>query len=49
MDVLPFHKLGAAKYEALELPFPLRDTPDSGAELVERVRDQFRGQGLKVY
>ncbi|MFG3590837.1 pyruvate formate-lyase-activating protein [Streptomyces sp. NPDC047990] len=27
VDVLPFHKLGAAKYEALGIPFPLRDNP----------------------
>jgi len=49
VDVLPFHKLGAAKYGALEIPFPLKDTPTPEPELVERVRDQFRGQGLKVY
>ncbi|MEW2048041.1 pyruvate formate-lyase-activating protein [Streptomyces sp. NPDC005476] len=49
VDVLPFHKLGASKYEALGIPFPLKDTPTPELELVERVRDQFRGQGLKVY
>ncbi|MFI5797906.1 pyruvate formate-lyase-activating protein [Streptomyces sp. NPDC051677] len=49
VDVLPFHKLGAPKYKALGIPFPLKDTPTPEPELVERVRDQFRGQGLKVY
>ncbi|MEW2120598.1 pyruvate formate-lyase-activating protein [Streptomyces sp. NPDC005474] len=49
VDVLPFHKLGASKYGALGLPFPLKDTPTPEPELVERVRDQFRGQGLKVF
>ncbi|WP_189864222.1 pyruvate formate-lyase-activating protein [Streptomyces poonensis] len=49
VDVLPFHKLGAAKYEALGLPFPLRDTPAPGAALVRRVREQFRAHGLSAY
>jgi pyruvate formate lyase activating enzyme len=46
VDVLPFHKLGAAKYDALGLRFPLRDTPVPDAALVDRVREQFRAQGL---
>ncbi|MFK0156148.1 pyruvate formate-lyase-activating protein [Streptomyces sp. NPDC090493] len=49
VDVLPFHKLGAAKYDVLGVPFPLRDTPRPPAELVERVREQFRGQGVAAY
>ncbi|MFE1443510.1 pyruvate formate-lyase-activating protein [Streptomyces sp. NPDC058739] len=49
VDVLPFHKLGAAKYDALGLPFPLRDTPPPGPELVQRVREQFRAHGVKAY
>ncbi|MCW8098948.1 pyruvate formate-lyase-activating protein [Streptomyces tauricus] len=49
VDVLPFHKLGAAKYEALGVPFPLRDTPAPSSGLVERVRAQFRAHGLSAY
>ncbi|WP_105968176.1 pyruvate formate-lyase-activating protein [Streptomyces geranii] len=49
VDVLPFHKLGAAKYEALGIPFPLRDTPVPARESVERVRERFRERGLKAY
>ncbi|MFF5360275.1 pyruvate formate-lyase-activating protein [Streptomyces scabiei] len=49
VDVLPFHKLGAAKYEALGLPFPLRDTPCPGADLTERVRERFRTHGVRVH
>jgi pyruvate formate lyase activating enzyme len=48
VDVLPFHKLGAPKYERLGLPFPLRDTPGPGPDLVERVRARFREAGLKA-
>ncbi|WP_055524811.1 pyruvate formate-lyase-activating protein [Streptomyces graminilatus] len=49
VDVLPFHKLGAAKYEALGIPFPLRDTPVPERESVERVRELFRERGLNAY
>ncbi|MFF6995514.1 pyruvate formate-lyase-activating protein [Streptomyces sp. NPDC008313] len=49
VDILPFHKLGAAKYDALGLPFPLRDTPVPDAALVNRVRGQFHEHGLTVH
>ncbi|MCX4418684.1 pyruvate formate-lyase-activating protein [Streptomyces mirabilis] len=49
VDVLPFHKLGASKYEALGIPFPLRDTPVPEPGLTERVREQFRKCGLVAY
>ncbi|MFF7729070.1 pyruvate formate-lyase-activating protein [Streptomyces sp. NPDC008001] len=48
VDVLPFHKLGAGKYEALGLPFPLRNTRTPDAALVRRVRQQFRAHGLRA-
>lgn len=49
VDVLPFHKLGASKYEALGIPFPLRDTPVPEPGSTERVREQFRACGLTAY
>ncbi|MFJ8940506.1 pyruvate formate-lyase-activating protein [Streptomyces sp. NPDC102365] len=49
VDVLPFHRLGAAKYEALRIPFPLKDTPVPDAALTERVRGQFREHGLSAH
>ncbi|MFL1897779.1 pyruvate formate-lyase-activating protein [Streptomyces tauricus] len=49
VDVLPFHRLGAAKYEALGLPFPLRDTPGPGPGLIKRVQAQFRDHGVAAY
>jgi pyruvate formate lyase activating enzyme len=48
VDVLPFHKLGAHKYDALGIPFPLHDTPVPGPGLTERVREQFRQHGLRA-
>ncbi|MFJ4557387.1 pyruvate formate-lyase-activating protein [Streptomyces massasporeus] len=49
VDILPFHKLGAAKYDALGIPFALRDTPAPDKALVERVRGQFRARGLMAH
>jgi pyruvate formate lyase activating enzyme len=49
VEVLPFHKLGAAKYEALGLPFPLRDTPSPTQASVERIRERFRAQGVRAH
>ncbi|MCD7442321.1 pyruvate formate lyase-activating protein [Streptomyces lincolnensis] len=48
VDVLPFHKLGAHKYDALGIPFPLHDTPVPAPELTDRVREQFREHGLRA-
>ncbi|WP_225848998.1 pyruvate formate-lyase-activating protein [Streptomyces sp. HPF1205] len=48
VDVLPFHKLGARKYEELGVRFPLRDTPVPDPALTERVREQFRAHGLRA-
>ncbi|GAA1534765.1 pyruvate formate-lyase-activating protein [Dactylosporangium maewongense] len=49
VDVLPFHRLGAAKYDRLGIPFTLRDTPPPGEALLTRVRDTFAAAGLTVY
>lgn len=48
VDVLPFHKLGAHKYDALGIDFPLRDTPVPDPESVEGVRRRFRAHGLRT-
>jgi pyruvate formate lyase activating enzyme len=49
VDVLPFHKLGAAKYEALGIPFPLLDNPVPDPELIENVRERFARHGVQAY
>jgi pyruvate formate lyase activating enzyme len=48
VDVLPFHTLGAAKYAAMGLPFPLADSAAPTAEQAGAVRDVFRARGLTV-
>ncbi|MFF5056530.1 radical SAM protein [Micromonospora sp. NPDC000663] len=49
VEVLPFHRLGAQKYAALGMPFPLAHTPPPDEALLRRVRGQFRDHGLTVY
>ncbi|MFI8370379.1 pyruvate formate-lyase-activating protein [Streptomyces sp. NPDC085466] len=46
VDVLPFHKLGEAKWQALGVPFTLHDTASPGPGQVAAVREVFRGHGL---
>jgi len=46
VDVLPFHKMGEAKWQALGRPYRLTDTQPPSAELTGRVRDIFRAAGL---
>ncbi|MFC4999383.1 pyruvate formate-lyase-activating protein [Dactylosporangium cerinum] len=49
VDVLPFHRLGAAKYDRLGIPFALRDTAPPDATLLTRVRETFAAAGLTTY
>lgn len=46
VDVLPFHRLGQSKWDALGRTFPLADTPPPSPELVARVKEQFSDHGL---
>lgn len=46
VDVLPFHKLGQAKWEALGREFTLADTPAPSPEQVRAARGIFAAHGL---
>ncbi|GHI89193.1 pyruvate formate-lyase-activating protein [Streptomyces xanthophaeus] len=46
VDVLPFHKLGEAKWQALDMPFTLHDTPSPTAGQVAGAKAVFEAQGL---
>ncbi|MFJ2742740.1 pyruvate formate-lyase-activating protein [Streptomyces sp. NPDC087440] len=46
VDILPFHKLGEAKWEALGKTFTLHDTPSPGPAEVAAAREIFQGHGL---
>jgi pyruvate formate lyase activating enzyme len=49
VEVLPFHQMAKAKWTTLGLSYKLEDTKPPTPELVERVRSQFRSQGLTTY
>lgn len=49
VEVLPFHQMGADKWEALGRTYELADTKPPSLELLERARNQFRSRGLTVY
>ncbi len=46
VEVLPFHKMGEYKWQQLGLPYRLTETQPPTPELVERVLQIFRDQGL---
>ena len=48
VEVLPFHQLGAFKWKALGLEYPLAETPPAPPELVARVVGQFRDAGCRA-
>jgi pyruvate formate lyase activating enzyme len=49
VEILRFHQLGSDKWKQLGLVYPLETCEAPSAELSERVRGQFREQGLTVY
>ena len=46
LELLPFRKLCAEKYERMGIPFPLKDTPEMGEESLREL-EQLCGQELK--
>ncbi|MFC9592832.1 hypothetical protein ACFTUC_23960 [Streptomyces sp. NPDC056944] len=46
VDILPFHKLGEAKWQALATPFTLHDTPSPTPGQVAAAREMFQAHGL---
>ncbi|MBC6462813.1 pyruvate formate-lyase-activating protein [Actinomadura sp. HBU206391] len=46
VDVLPYHRMGAAKYQRLGIPFPLAHVESPDPELLNRVHSQFRAHGV---
>lgn len=49
VEVLPFHQMGAFKWESLGIPYTLKETVAPNQALIERVRGQFASRGLTVY
>lgn len=46
VELLPFHKMGEYKWEALGAPYTLGETQPPPAEAVDRARELLRGYGL---
>lgn len=46
VDVLPFHKLGESKWQALGMPFTQHDTPSPTAAQVDAAKAVFEARGL---
>ena len=49
VEVLPFHKMGEHKWEAMNLEYQLKDTGPPSEELMQRVLEQFRRKDLTVF
>ncbi|MFR9619760.1 MAG: pyruvate formate-lyase-activating protein [Rikenellaceae bacterium] len=41
VEILPYHDLGAAKYEALGLDYPLQDTPSPSPQRIAYIKSLF--------
>lgn len=46
VELLPFHKMGEYKWEALRCPYLLGDTPVPSEAEIARAKDIFRSRGL---
>lgn len=49
VDIMPFHQMGRFKWERLGLDYTLNDVEPPSAEVINRVIEQFRAEGLKAY
>jgi pyruvate formate lyase activating enzyme len=49
VDVLPFHQMGRFKWKELGLDYTLDQTTPPSPDLVKRVCNQFKAEGLKAY
>lgn len=48
LEILPFHKMGEAKWEKLGRKYRLQDTPVPDVALIERVKRQFEARSVPV-
>ncbi|MDV3347179.1 pyruvate formate-lyase-activating protein [Leptothoe sp. LEGE 181152] len=48
VEVLPFHQMGAYKWEALGYDYQLKDTLPPSQDNIERVKAQFQRHGLNI-
>jgi len=49
VEVLPFHKMGEYKWEAMEMDYELFEIREPEPELVEKAKRRFEEEGMLVY
>lgn len=49
VEVLPFHKMGEYKWEAMEMDYELYDIPEPQPEEVARAKSRFEAEGMQVF
>jgi pyruvate formate lyase activating enzyme len=49
VEVLPFHKMGEYKWEAMDMDYSLFETPEPTPELISKTKAEFEEEGLLVY
>ena len=49
VEILPFHKMGEYKWEALEMNYELFDTEEPTPELIAETKSQFEKEGMQVF
>ena len=49
VEVLPFHKMGEYKWEALEMDYQLLDIPEPDQASIIKTKALFEAEGLAVY
>ena len=42
VELLAYHIMGEAKYQKMNIPYPLQGIPPLSSERMEQIRDQFR-------
>ncbi len=47
LQLMPYHRLGVSKYEALDEPYSMPDTPVMPPEEIERVRSRYESLGVR--
>jgi len=49
VEVLPFHKMGEYKWEAMEMDYALFDIPEPEPDLVTMAKSRFEDEGMVVF
>ncbi|MEO1023765.1 MAG: pyruvate formate-lyase-activating protein [Bacteroidota bacterium] len=49
VEVLPFHKMGEYKWEAMDMDYDLFDTDEPTPELIAETKAQFEEEGMLVF